>query len=253
MPRTFSGKPEDSVDSFIGYLEPHLEQVPEGKRLVIATSYLPDNAYNWFNVMRTTENANSWTQPRGGLLKRHSPINKVKVARDKLAVCRQSESVTKYNEKFLCITMDIPKKMTEECRDRCMRGLKKYIGTKLCNNEYAELSAAMSHALNIEGSTNSTAAPEIPTEPKIGFKYLTCTPVAIDVSNVGAARIRQRSKDMNDNSCSYCHEKRCRIATCSKRLAQLRRSPNMNNNVSSRKPKKHSSLFSACRGSPIQD
>lgn len=51
-PCTFSGKP---VHAFIDHLESYLEQFPEEKRRVIATIYLADNAYNWFDFMRTSE------------------------------------------------------------------------------------------------------------------------------------------------------------------------------------------------------
>lgn len=156
----------------------------------------------------------TWEELRQHLLKRFSPINKVKSARDRLAVCRQNNSVSQFNEEFQKIIMDIPNISPEEAIDRYLRGLKRQIQTELCTKEYENLNDILSDALKVEASKGSFAAGNLRTSFAPQKSAGSATPVPMDLSNLTTNRAARKAQDMRDNSCFYCHQKGCRIATC---------------------------------------
>lgn len=75
-PNDFSGKSEDCVPSFIGHVELYLENVPSHQHLNVAVSYLTDDTFNWYQVMKQNGNIQSWEHLKGELKMRFNPINK---------------------------------------------------------------------------------------------------------------------------------------------------------------------------------
>jgi hypothetical protein len=79
----------------------------------IAITYLTTDAHDWFIANQTSATAaghpmTSWVALTDALSKRFSPLNKVKLARDKLSRWRQLRDVPYYNTDFLKIILDIP-------------------------------------------------------------------------------------------------------------------------------------------------
>jgi hypothetical protein len=87
-PSTFSGKTGESVDTWIFTIEQYfkLVQVPTETRILLAASYLVDNAATWWRYA-SIENERSniewtWNDFIGGLRAQFRPISAEKVARN---------------------------------------------------------------------------------------------------------------------------------------------------------------------------
>jgi Retrotransposon gag protein len=88
----------------------------------------------------------SWVALTEAITKRFSPLNKIKLARDKLSRWRQLRDVPSYNTEFLKIILDIPHIGLDEQIDRNARGLKSYIWSELCTTDHTSLEALMRDA-----------------------------------------------------------------------------------------------------------
>ena len=166
--------------------------------------------------MTKVEHLQTWAELKAKLLERFQPINKVKIARDKLAVWKQLKSVALYKESFMKIIIDIPKISTDEVIDRYMRGLKPYISKELCTTSYQSLATLMSHAFSIEASKSSFLRTYEQKSDGTG-------PVPMDVSNVRLRFRGQNQRDYEEDLCFSCHKKGCRSAICSERKSYSRK------------------------------
>jgi hypothetical protein len=91
----------------------YIHGLPDQQAFSIAITYLTADAHDWFIADQTTATAaghpmTSWVALTEAITKRFSPLNKVKLARDKLSRWRQLRDVPSYNTEFLKITLDIP-------------------------------------------------------------------------------------------------------------------------------------------------
>ena len=77
----------------------------------------------------------TWPKLQEALIARFETLNKIKIARDKLAGWKQIKDVSSFNEDFQKILLDIPTITIEEQLDRYARGLKTYIWKELCTKE----------------------------------------------------------------------------------------------------------------------
>ena len=130
-PEPFRGK--GSIQSWITHMENYTRGSSPQESFSIAISYLDGNAHEWWIVHQSTEEGNAineWSPLKDALLKIFQSLNKVKIARDKLAKWRQVKDVTVFNEDFLRIILDIPNISEEEKIDRYTRGLKPRIWQK---------------------------------------------------------------------------------------------------------------------------
>ena len=228
-PEAFNGTPEESLDSFIGHLELYLEHVPDSMRMNVAVSYLNGHAFDWFKVVNGTQPITSWGELKMKLHERFQPINKIKIARDKLACLEQTSSVADLNENFLKIIVDIPGISNDEVIDRYMRALNPKISIELCTTNFTSLNTLMSHALNVESLKGSFSVPNQehvtqqmpyyaplrrPVE-EITNKKTESEPVPMDISNVAfREKQRKRREDTLNNACFYCHKPGCRVQYC---------------------------------------
>ena len=117
------------------------------------------SAHEWWIVFRETEQGKTiqtWSQLQPALIKRFDTLNKVKIARDKLAKWKQIKDVPSFNDDFQRIVLDIPNISVEEQIDRYTRGLKPYIWKELCTREYTSLNDAMRDAERVESATLET-------------------------------------------------------------------------------------------------
>eukprot|EP00171_Calliarthron_tuberculosum_P016938 IDg16938t1 len=230
-PHKFSGKPSENLESFLGHMDLYLSQTPIHQHLDIAVSYLMDDAYNWCRVMNSIEPIRSWADLKLRMTERFSPINKTKAARDKLAKLRQLGPVVSYNESFLKIILDIPKISTDEIIDRYTRGLKRYIRTEICTNEYTSLNKAMSDTLKVEAAKATFRWANDENSATISSHS---SPTPMDISNMGSnvkqtEREKQRAKDIKNNACFYCHKTNCRIFSCPVRASANQKRAQLNN------------------------
>eukprot|EP00171_Calliarthron_tuberculosum_P005616 IDg5616t1 len=206
-PVVFTGSSSQSLESFLGHMDLYLEKVPIDQQFNVAVSFLGEHAFDWYKVTEKVEGICSWIQLKEKLKERFEPVNKVQAARNKLAVWRQKQSVSAYNESFLKIIINIPNISTDEVIDRYTRGLKTSISTELCTHTYASLNKLMSDALRVENAKRSFFYSKS-SETTAGG----ATPM--DISNASLAFRKQREKDRANNACFSCHQKGCRIAIC---------------------------------------
>jgi hypothetical protein len=101
----------------------------------------------------------SWVALTEALSKRLSPLNKAKLARDKLSRWRQLRDVPSYNTDVLKIILDIPHIGLDEQIDRYARGLKSYIWYELCTTDYTSLEAPMRDAEKVESAKGTLFNP----------------------------------------------------------------------------------------------
>ena len=135
-PESYKGK--GSIESWITHITNYVIGVPDEQALTIAASYLEGPAHEWWIVYRQTEEGRmvkTYDQFKVAIQARFETLNKVKIARDKLAKWKQVKNVSSFNEDFLRIVLDIPNISVEEQIDRYTRGLKPYIWKELCTKE----------------------------------------------------------------------------------------------------------------------
>ena len=195
---------------FMGHLDLYVEHIPEDMKLKVAVSFLGGHAFDWFKVISQVESIETWSQLKKKLVERFQPVNKVKMARDKLAIWKQTKSVGVYNESFMKIVIDIPRISQDEVIDRYMRGLKSHISKELCTKEYTSLTTLMSDALSVEASRNSFLRTIEPSR-------INNNPAPMDISNTSLRFRGQKQKDYENGSCFICHKKNCRVAICPER------------------------------------
>ena len=119
----------------------------------MAINYLEGPAHEWWIGYKETEEGqqiNTWPLINEALIRRFESLNRVKIARDKLAKWRQIKNVPSFNEDFQKILQDIPSMTVEEQIDRYARGLKLFISMELFTREYNSLTDLMRDAERVE-------------------------------------------------------------------------------------------------------
>jgi Retrotransposon gag protein len=118
-------------------MDSYVQGLSDEQACAIAITYLTKDAHDWYIAFSNSNNSmQSWSILRETIAKRFNPLNKVKLARDKLSRWRQAKDVKTFNADFLRILIDIPRISTDEQLDRYSRGLKPYIWAELCTNDY---------------------------------------------------------------------------------------------------------------------
>ena len=180
--------------------------VPEEMELNVAISFLADHAFDWYKVICNVDQISNWPQLKSKLQERFQPMNKVKAARDKLAVWKQVTSVALFNESFLKLIIDIPNISQYEVIDRYMRGLKPFVSQELSTKTCNSLTTLISDALSIEASKASFS--------KFLFKQPGGDePVPMYVSNTVLRNGKNRKQFIN-GGCRIRKKRGCHSAIC---------------------------------------
>ena len=125
------------------------------QRAKLAATYLDDKAATWWMHLVSQQSNNNadtitWQIFYDGLLTAFKPVNSKKIARNKLAVLKQTHSVQKYNDEFRTLCRDIDDMNEAEKLDRYMRGLKGFICERVELAQPSTLNDAMSKAHTID-------------------------------------------------------------------------------------------------------
>src|ERR1700751_13550 len=159
-PKTYNGSrgmdPEVWLFQFNQYAD--INQVANGDRAKLAATYLEGNASTWWRnlVMQSgdrTGDGISWFDFQQSLISIFKPVNSKKIARDKLAVLKQTNSVAKYNFDFTQLCLEINDIHESEKLDKYVRGLKDNIRVEVELAEPTTLAQAMSKAQRIDNIT----------------------------------------------------------------------------------------------------
>ena len=218
-PESFKGK--GSITSWITHVTNYVGSTDERNALTVAVSYLEGPAHEWWIVYRKTEEGmaiQTWSQLQPALIKRFDTLNKVKIARDKLAKWRQIKDVPSFNDDFQRIVLDIPNISVEEQIDRYTRGLKPYIWKELCTREYTSLNDAMRDAERVESAhkrLNKNPRTDQPPRNKQGQDQ---GPTPMDIGNLQLKKLSPAERDQcrKEGRCFRCRQKGHMASKCPK-------------------------------------
>ena len=210
-PDSFNGK--GSIRSWITHVSNYVGNDQNPQALTVAISYLQGAAHEWWLGYSKTEEGNqvtTWPQLQQALIGRFETLNKIKIARDKLARWRQVKDVPAYNEDFQKILLDIPTITVEEQLDRYARGLRSYIWKELCTKEYTSLGELMRDAERVEMAHRrfGRVAPKFGISEKSGPSK-SSEPVPMDIGSVQLKKLSSAERDMcrKEGRCFRCREK----------------------------------------------
>jgi hypothetical protein len=158
-PKSYNGvqgsDPEVWLFQFNQYAD--INQLAENDRPKLAATYLEGNAATWWrNLVTQSTNDISWVEFQQELIGTFKPVNAKKIARDRLAVLKQVNSVAKYNFDFTQLCLEINDISESEKLDKYVRGLKDKIRVEVELAEPATLAQAMSKAQRIDNITYQT-------------------------------------------------------------------------------------------------
>ena len=217
-PDSFKGK--GSVESWITHISNYVLGVPDEQALAIAASYLEGPAHEWWIVHRQTEEGemiDTFDEFKDALKARFETLNKVKIARDKLAKWKQVKSVSSFNDDFQRIVLDIPNISVEEQIDRYTRGLKPYIWKELCTKEYNTLNAAMRDAERVESAHKRLRKPTKPLKPLAeDIDIQDPTPMEVGAIELKKLTPAERAQCRKEGRCFRCRQKGHTVAKCPK-------------------------------------
>ena len=210
-PESFTGK--GSVHSWITHVSNYIGNEQNPQALSVAVSYLEGPAHEWWIGFKGTEEGqqiNTWPLLKEALIRRFESLNRVKIARDKLAKWKQIKDVGSFNEDFQKILLDIPSITTEEQIDRYARGLKPFIWRELCTREYNSLTDLMRDAERVESAFRRSG--KVPVRNITGDKPRASRPngpVPMDIGNVTLKKLSPAERDMcrKEGRCFRCREK----------------------------------------------
>jgi hypothetical protein len=234
QPDGFTGQPgSNSVDNFLHQVRQYCDlqgEANETAQVRYAASLLRGSAGTWWRAY-TTRNASPtlWQEFSTLLRSQFQPLDRVKIARDRLATLRQVRSVREYTTQFRTLLLEIPDIAMSEIMDRYTRGLKEQVRKEVElrdpptleeANRIAERQDAISMRVHRTGHSN---------RPEPRRSYATVVRDGAEPMQLDAVRTRplprpkmrqpqdramQRSKDMLANACFHCHRPGHRIADC---------------------------------------
>jgi hypothetical protein len=207
-PPTFDGK--SSTDSWVAHMDSYVQGLSDEQACAIAITYLTKDAHDWYIAFSNSNNSmQSWSILRETIAKRFNPLNKVKLARDKLSRWRQAKDVKTFNADFLRILIDIPRISTDEQLDRYSRGLKPYIWAELCTTDYTNLEDLMRDAERVESAKANR--PQDRDRQRTGVMISNTGPIPMELNAVSSAPTRltpdERDRCIKEGLCLRCREK----------------------------------------------
>lgn len=220
-PESYKGK--GSIQSWIMHMDNYTNGAPPDQAMAIAVSFLDGNAHEWWIVHSSTNEGrdiSTWDHLKQALLKRFQPLNKTKIARDRLAKWKQLKDVPSFNEEFLRIILDIPNISEEEKIDRYTRALKPYVWKEMCTNEYAELSEAMADAERIEAAhrriNKKSLRTSMTSRSSYGSSDSGVTPM--ELGNIKLKKLTPAERELcrKEGRCFRCREKGHSFRDCPK-------------------------------------
>ena len=207
QPVNYTGK--ESILSWTTHMSNYLQKITDSEAMSIAVSYLQETVNQRWIKFRATDGGleiTTWPQLKDALVSRFDTLNREKFARDKLAKWKQLKDVSRFNEDFQKIILDIPSISVDEQIDRYTRGLKNYIWKELCNNEYTCLADAMRDVERVE-------SPRRRITPSKGKKNTSgggnANSVPMELGDVQIKKLTQEESDkcMKEGLCLRCRQK----------------------------------------------
>ena len=131
----YGGKDADTLDSWLFSVEQYFALVgmrSEEQKVQYAGTYLRGSALIWFRSATSTQvseamRVTTWERFAREIRLNFCPLNRSKLARDRLVSMRQHGGLRDYIRDFRTLILDIPGMNEEEKLDRFVRGLKPHI------------------------------------------------------------------------------------------------------------------------------
>lgn len=239
-PDAYNGRPENDVDTFLFSVNQYCLQqgeTSEEAQIRYAGSMLRGAAATWWRGHISAHPLPAtWDAFTTLMRSQFQPIDRVKLARDRIATLRQDRSVRDYTFKFRSLLLEIPGMSADEQLDRYVRGLKPAVRKEVeiknpttldAANRIAEIQDA--NAYRVFGPSNNR--PSYSNGPRRSYaSAVRDTPVPMEL---GAMRARlpprpklaqprpfQRNRDVLNNACFYCHKTGHRLNDCPERRRQ---------------------------------
>lgn len=209
-PETFAGNRDDSVDNFTFQLDNYFSATntheADPQRVYYAATCLRGHALNWWRAEAPNINLHqySWAQFKQDIKWQFKPVSSEVVARDKLAVVKQRNSVAAYTHEFRNIVLDIPNISKEEKIDRYKRGLKWNIRKEVELREITEFNDIVRIATRLdtmEWNYHRQANNQPPTHDNAPTPS-TSSPAPMEL---GAIQHRPNNRRPS-GPCWFCHE-----------------------------------------------
>jgi hypothetical protein len=223
-PEPFTGKRGESIDAWIFQVEQYMfiSKVEESQRIMLAASFLKEHAALWWrNVYQeNAQNGTTWTWHDFALNLRTQfrPVNATKLARDRLANLRQTQSVQAYVHAYRSLILDIPDMAENEKLDRFVRGLKERVRKEVELRDPTSLDEAIKIADRVDAITYNWRYPE---SEKLRTEAMGPTPMEIDAIRRPSLTTEERERLRRTGSCFYCREQGHMAAKCPKKQRQL--------------------------------
>lgn len=175
-PNTYDGTRDALViDGWIRSVERYTDfhgWSPE-KSCLYATTLLRDRADAWYRTLEiSNDTPTSWLEFKRLLIDFFRPDNALRIARDKLAVLRQTGDLVDYVNAFMDIKLAIPSMTDEEACDKFVRGLaSRNMRAHIRQYEADTLKDAVRAALSYDSAqqeevfVRSTARPKVVDDP----------------------------------------------------------------------------------------
>ena len=156
-PDVFKG---DSVDLFIFTIEKSFDyyQVHEEQKVSIAVTYFRESALRWYRYIEGQSGGMqySWNQFKTMMLHYFKASNTETVVRNKLNSLRQQTSVSKYNDLFNNLIIELPQMDERTKIDMYCRGLKPNVHLHVSLANPSKLGDAQTLAMNVDNIFGAT-------------------------------------------------------------------------------------------------
>ena len=217
---------------------------------LFATTLLRDRADAWFRTIELTdEEPTSWLELKRLIIDFFRPDNSVRIARDRLAVLKQTSDVVSYINSFMDIKLAIPNMTDDEGCDKFVRGLiSKQMRSHIRQYEATTLKDAIRAALAFDSAQQEEDSYAGPSTQKI-VKQRMDDPMDLDVvedrnyqrsnsrfnnypRNSGYSRdnrgrytssTRTNSSSNSNSTCYYCHKVGHMKRNCRSRLFDIKK------------------------------
>jgi hypothetical protein len=240
-PNTYDGTRDALlIDGWIRSVERYatFHNWDQTRTCLLGSTLLRDRADAWYRTLENSDDQpTTWLELKRLLIDFFRPDNSVRIARDKLAVLKQTGNLVDYINQFMDIKLGIPTMTDEEACDKFTRGLAtKQMRAHVRQYEAETLKAAVRAALSFD-----SAQQEENYSPVQNHGQQVDDPMEIDaidqrrgngysggnrrfggMSNTRSNNGGSRS-GYNSATCYYCHKSGHLKRNCKTRLADIRR------------------------------
>ena len=217
-PNAYGGRRGEDIDGWLFQLEQYLDIcriADDGTRVQLAAAFFKDHAAIWWRNHISSARAlgndriTKWDELKKALVAQFKPVNASKLARDRLANLRQTQSVQTYVYAFRSIILEIPNITDDEKLDRFIRGLKPNVREKVEIENPSTMDEAASLAERIDTITYRQRTPAyhpiIRTPPTTNDNG--AIPMELDfIQGRSILTDAERARLRRVGGCFYCRE-----------------------------------------------